>query len=59
MTNSKLVPKNTNFSKKYQIIQKSINFPKKPKNHCTILQTKQKFMPQKIRLLGGGAGAYF
>jgi hypothetical protein len=31
MTNSKLVPKNTNFSKKSKIIQKSLNFPKKPK----------------------------
>jgi hypothetical protein len=31
MTNSKLVPKNTKFSKKYKIFQKSFNFPKKPK----------------------------
>jgi hypothetical protein len=31
MTNSKLVPKNTNFSKKYKNFQKNLNFPKKKK----------------------------
>jgi hypothetical protein len=32
MTNSKLVPKNTNFSKKSKNFQKSLNFPKNAKN---------------------------